>query len=231
MVDAQLGDTNLAVVKWSQVKMLADEYQAREKRYRGKAKDQVVRLDQYERAVRANRQLAVALQSQGLNEDAARFAYRAQILQRKVFWMQREAGRWLFSLLLALLAGYGYRLWRILAAYLLVVSLCTVAYFTIGMYHPPHLTLLQAFLESITALILPISPPIALEASEHMYDTELSSQFLPAFHNKLRVFLIHPQPSTQSHVSSVQRDLMILRREEVRPVIGLVLCGRMQPSA
>lgn len=33
--------------------------------------------------MRANRQLAVALQAQGLNEEAARFAYRAHVLQRK----------------------------------------------------------------------------------------------------------------------------------------------------
>jgi hypothetical protein len=40
---------------------------------------------------------------------------------------------------------------RILAAYLIIVFTCAVAYFIIGMYHVPHLTLLQAFLESITA--------------------------------------------------------------------------------
>lgn len=42
-------------------------------------------------------------------------------------------------------------MWRILAAYILIVSLCAVAYFILGMYYPPHLSLLQAFLESITA--------------------------------------------------------------------------------
>ncbi len=75
MVDVQLGEVNLAVVNWSQVEMLADEYQARERRRDGKAKDKTTRLAEYEQAVRANRQLAVALQSQGLNEDATRFAY------------------------------------------------------------------------------------------------------------------------------------------------------------
>src|SRR6266566_9827034 len=42
------------------------------------------RLEEYEAAVRANRQLAVALRAQGLDEEAARFAYRAQLLQRIV---------------------------------------------------------------------------------------------------------------------------------------------------
>jgi len=151
LVDAQLENTNLAVIKWSQVEMLADEYQARERRRHGKVKDKATRLDEYERAVRANRQLAVALQNQGLNEDAARFAYHAQVLQRKVLWKQRAVGKWFFSLLLALLAGYGYRLWRIFTAYLIVVSVCALAYFVFGLYFPPRLSLLQALLESITA--------------------------------------------------------------------------------
>lgn len=58
---------------------------------------------------------------------------------------------WLFSMLLALLSGYGYRIWRILAAYAIVVSLFALAYFVLGLHYPPHLPLAQAFLESITA--------------------------------------------------------------------------------
>jgi len=145
------GDANLAVVDWKSVSMLGDEYQARQKERNGKVKDRRTRLNEYEAAVRANRQLAIALQAQGMNEQAARFAYRAQQLQRKVFWLQHEFGRWLFSMLLALLSGYGYRIWRILAAYALMVSLFAVAYFVLGFHYPPHLTLAQAFLESITA--------------------------------------------------------------------------------
>jgi len=68
-----------------------------------------------------------------------------------VLWREHAFGRWLFSLLLALLSGYGYRIWRILAAYLLTVSVFALAYFVLGMHHTPHLPLAQAFLESITA--------------------------------------------------------------------------------
>jgi hypothetical protein len=57
--------------------------------------------------------LAVALQAQGLSEDAARFAYRAQILQRQVLRRQRKLSAYLLSVLLAVLAGYGYRLGRL----------------------------------------------------------------------------------------------------------------------
>ena len=101
--------------------------------------------------MRANRQLAVTLQNQGLNEDAARFTYRALILQRKVLWKQHNFWKWLGSAILALLAGYGYRMWRILVAYLFTVLLCAVAYFVLGMYYEPHLSFLDAVLTSITA--------------------------------------------------------------------------------
>lgn len=45
-------------------------------------------------AVRANHQLSIALQDQGLNEEASRFAYRAQKLQRKVLLMQLGQWQW-----------------------------------------------------------------------------------------------------------------------------------------
>jgi uncharacterized protein YjbI with pentapeptide repeats len=146
------GDAELSVVDWTQVRILGDELQARQRVLaNGMMKTASVRLEEYLAVVRANRKLAVALQEQGLSEEAARFAYRAQIFQRKVFWMQRAFGKWVFSLLLALLAGYGYRMGRILVAYLSVVLFCTGAYFVLGMYYEPHLTLLEAVLTSITA--------------------------------------------------------------------------------
>jgi len=152
LADAQWDGVNLTLVKWSQMKMLGDEYTARQKKdIDGNAKSKSNRQEEYEEAVRANRQLAVALQNQGLNEDAARFAYHAQVLQRKVLWKQHEFGKWFFSFMLALLAGYGYRMWRILVAYLFVILLCATAYFVLGMYSEPHLSVLEAVLTSITA--------------------------------------------------------------------------------
>jgi uncharacterized protein YjbI with pentapeptide repeats len=186
LVDINWNDVNLAAVNWTQIQMLGHEYDARQTTVNGQVKSKTRRISEYEKAVRANRQLAVALQGQGLNEEAAHFAYRAQILQRKRFWMQREIGRWFFSLLLALLAGYGYRMWRILAAYVIIVSFCAVAYFVIGIYHPPHLTLLQAFLESITAfhgrvfyeLFTPDTPQIWVTAFEAIAGLIIESVFI-----------------------------------------------------
>jgi uncharacterized protein YjbI with pentapeptide repeats len=63
LADAQWGNVNLAVLQWSQVDMLGDEYEARQNTRKGKRKNSETRLEEYEAAVRANRQLAVALRT------------------------------------------------------------------------------------------------------------------------------------------------------------------------
>jgi hypothetical protein len=80
LVDISWGRVNLSVVNWSSIKMLGNESKAKNSKL----------LEDYQTAVRANRQLAVALEEQGLNEDAARFAYRAQNLQRVVLRKQKK---------------------------------------------------------------------------------------------------------------------------------------------
>ncbi len=166
--DINWGEVNLAVIGWGHVTRLGDEQVAhQEKRSRARenfhypsnwinwsereVKSRIVRLNEYKEAVRANRQLTVVLRDQGLNEEADHFAYRAQVLQRKVFWIQRDIGKWLFSLLLAFVAGYGYRIWRILAAYLIIVFVCAVAYFVLSIFYAPQMSPLEAVLTSITA--------------------------------------------------------------------------------
>ena len=160
LCDIRWGDANLSVMKWSQVAILGDEYEARKQDLDGKRKSQATRLIEYEVAVRANRQIAVALQAQGLNEDAARFAYRAQVLQRKVLWLQgvqpyisfwkrvRKLRSYSFSLFLDLLAGYGYRPGRSVFWYLFVIVGFALAYSVFG-----HLSLFppDAFIYSLTS--------------------------------------------------------------------------------
>jgi hypothetical protein len=139
------------------MEMLDDEYQARERTHDGKAKDKVTRLSEHERAVRANRQLAVALQSQGLNEDSTRFAYRAKCLERSVRWYEflttrsiwsrlQVLGAWLFSWFLYLIAGYGYRLWFCLGWYVLVIVGFTMLY---RLFEPGVFTWWTALGESV----------------------------------------------------------------------------------
>jgi len=144
LLDIHWGDANLSVMKWSQVSILGDEYEAQQKSRHGKLKDKAARLEGYEVAVRANRQLVVALQAQGLNEDAARFAYRAQVLQRVVLRLQgfqpqvslwqrvRSLSSYIFSLFLDLLAGYGYQPAKTLFWYLFVIGCFTTAYAFFG---------------------------------------------------------------------------------------------------
>jgi uncharacterized protein YjbI with pentapeptide repeats len=151
LADVHWGSVSLANLNWSQLNMLGDEYKARQKTNEenyfyadyqiyvsGKQliprlkKSKYTQLDDFMSAVRANRQLAVALQAQGLNEVAARFVYRSQLLQRKIFWYQRKFGQYLFSLFLDLLAGYGYRPGRSLIAYAVVITIFATIYHLLG---------------------------------------------------------------------------------------------------
>ncbi|HEX5546013.1 MAG TPA: pentapeptide repeat-containing protein, partial [Ktedonobacterales bacterium] len=155
LADAHWGDANLAVVRWTDGRAaitLGDEREAHQHSTpEGKAKTRAERLTDLERAVRANRQLAVALQAQGLNEDAGRFAYRAQVLQARVLRRQLRIGQYLFSRVLDLLAGYGYRPWRSLVAYLLVIVGFALTFFIQGSISGPHLAWNEALIISLTA--------------------------------------------------------------------------------
>jgi uncharacterized protein YjbI with pentapeptide repeats len=152
LVDAKLEGANLAVVNWSPITMLGEEWIAQQKQtHDGKKKDRGTRLYECQTAVRANRQLAVALQAQGLNEDAARFTYHAQHLQRKVFWYQHKFVKFLGSLFLDLLSGYGYKPLRCFIAYILVILTFATAYFIIGHKVGPVLSPLGSFVFSMTS--------------------------------------------------------------------------------
>lgn len=151
LADVRWSDANLSVVKWSQIYMLGEEDVARQEMRDGQLKDSDTRLREYEDAVRANRQLAVALRTQGLDEDAAHFAYRAQQLQRIVLRRRQQLGQYFFSGFLDLLAGYGYQPGRSLVAYLLVISVFAATYALLGQTISPHLSPLGAFVLSVTA--------------------------------------------------------------------------------
>ncbi|HEX8032487.1 MAG TPA: pentapeptide repeat-containing protein, partial [Ktedonobacterales bacterium] len=153
---------SLARIDWDQVPRLGDEDSLRiredlvepHEKPESSRPTSVTRITAYLDAARAYHQLANALQSQGLSEPAGRYAYRAQVLERKTYLRKGMLGRWFFSLLLGLLAGYGYRMGRIIMAYLLVVGSAAVAYFMCGWlgYGPqPPLDAPAALLVSITA--------------------------------------------------------------------------------
>ena len=152
VADTHWEGANLAVVDWSKIKLLGDEAKARKKLDEsGKEKSIAINIAEYREAVRANRQLAVALQGQGLNEEAARFAYRAQRLQREVLLLQKKPAAFIFSIFLDLLAGYGYKPIRSLIAYLLVILGFAITYFILGGIVGPQLSPLGSLVFSLTS--------------------------------------------------------------------------------
>src|SRR5262249_39066000 len=102
----------------------------------GNLKTRQERLNDYAAAVRAYVQLATVLRAQGMSEQADRFAYRAQTLQRAHYRLKRRYGRWLFSWVLFLLAGYGYRPGRSLLWYGGVLAGFAVLYLLVGSVLP-----------------------------------------------------------------------------------------------
>jgi hypothetical protein len=168
--DARWGGVVLSVVDWTRTRPgflrsrveaieLGDNRLARERMYPAVTKSGVVQqpktsemwLRGYRNAVRANRQLATVLRDQGLNEDADRFAYRAQVLQRQVLRRQRRFGAAFGTWLLDLIAGYGYKPLRSLVAYVLVVGLFAGAYLLNAQFAAPHLTWDESLVLSISA--------------------------------------------------------------------------------
>lgn len=148
--DVHWGDVNLAVVDWSTLsvsgeesteRLLVDYREGLEVDYR----------EGLEIAVRGYRQLSVVLRNQGLSEDAARFAYFAQFMQRKVFWHARKIGQYFGSLFLDLLTGYGYKPIRSFLAYLIVITMFATAYFIVGRTVGPALSPLGSFVFSMTS--------------------------------------------------------------------------------
>ncbi len=149
IADVSWGDVNLNVIDWDKVHWTGDEQRARTHVKRGRDREEKrVLMEEYCTAVRANRQLAVILQNQGLNEVAARFSYNAQRLQRRVLRQQRKWWLYLLWVLFDLLVGYGYKPLRSFLVYLVVIAAFTVIYHLLAV----KLTWQDAFVFSVVAL-------------------------------------------------------------------------------
>ncbi len=171
LADVRWNDFNLSTIDWSLIEILGDEYAiAHDKslRYGEDDKSYDWRVRAYPQAARAFRQLAVALQAQGMNEEAARFAYRSRMLERKLLWRQaysgqielhriglrqraRKLGAYILSLFLNTVSGYGYRPFRSLIAYVVIVCAFAGAYLLNAQFAAPHLTWDEALVLSISA--------------------------------------------------------------------------------
>jgi uncharacterized protein YjbI with pentapeptide repeats len=165
----------------------------REGRARPETQQQLDR-ERFRAAVRANRQLAVVLRAQGLSEAADRFAYRAQVLQRKVLRRSgtRAYGSYLFSALLDVLAGYGYKPGRTVIAYLSTILSFAIIYYMLGHVagNQPSMSPLYALVISIISFhgrgffpagFLPTLPMAVCAACEAIIGLTIEISFIATF--------------------------------------------------
>jgi uncharacterized protein YjbI with pentapeptide repeats len=186
LADVRWGGANLAVADWALVGCVGEECDARTRNdAAGKQKDSETRVNEHLVAVRANRQLSVALREQGLNEDADRFAYAAHVCKRRLLREQalfrrtptdpfldemfgvkpptvrqrlhtlsqrmQTLGQWVVSWFFWCLAGYGYRPFRSLLAYVGVITFFALTYHHLGSVTHHALGWREAFVVSMTA--------------------------------------------------------------------------------
>jgi len=151
VADVRWNGVNLATQAWEQVAQVGDERAARDGRdARGERKSRRARQDEFGDADRANRQLAAACREQGLRPLEARFAYRAEVLERRAARYRGRWLRWLGGLLLDATSGYGYRPLRSFSTYLLVVGAFAATYYLLGNRVTLPLDPLSAVVFSIT---------------------------------------------------------------------------------
>jgi hypothetical protein len=159
--DIDWNGADLSEIDWSQIKILGDEAWAN----RVKKRHQEILLSHpekkreikkhwlgagattYKRAARTSRRLAMALQVQGLSDDARCFFYHSYILERKALRIQRNIPGYLGSLFLDFLSGYGYKPLKSFMAYLLVIGIFMTIYHLAG----HNLGWMESFVISMSA--------------------------------------------------------------------------------
>jgi uncharacterized protein YjbI with pentapeptide repeats len=153
LADIHWEGVNLSIVNWSGIRVLGDDRQALQLASDEVVTDRALRIMMLKSAIRANQQLALALQAQGMADDASRFFYRSRVLGRKLLALRggRRIGVYLMSLLLDLLTGYGYRMGRMVVAYVALIALFAALYYGFSQGGASHLDWKAAAVVSITA--------------------------------------------------------------------------------
>jgi uncharacterized protein YjbI with pentapeptide repeats len=214
LADVLWNGVPLTRLDWDDVRVIGDERVARDPRdEEGKKKDALTRLHDFENAVLAYRQLATVLRSQGQNEPADRFAYRAQVLRRSVLRRQallrdrrhrmkfgrriRSLASYYGSMVLDGIAGFGYKPMRSVWTYVAVNLTFAAAYFALDRTrpHPSRhpLTWNEALVISLTAFhgrgffataFQPGDPQAALAALQAVIGLLIEITFIATFTNR-----------------------------------------------
>jgi uncharacterized protein YjbI with pentapeptide repeats len=176
VADVNWEGVNLSIVNWSGIRILGDDCPALQLERDGSDEDRERRILMLRSAVRANQQLALAMQAHGMTDDANRFFYRSRVLGRKLLALYggRRAGLYLLSLLLDVLTGYGYRMGRMVVAYLALIVVFASLYYGFAQAGASHLSWREAAILSITAFhgrvflapFTPNSPQSVVTAAE-----------------------------------------------------------------
>jgi uncharacterized protein YjbI with pentapeptide repeats len=175
VADVRWENVNLSLIDWPSKMLLGDDYQAKQKKKQnGDVKNRIFRFLDFQGAVRANRQLSVALKGQGLDKQAARFAYRAQKLQAIVLWYQLiqpnvslKKRLEIFLILLGTwflygVTGFGYNIGCSILVYLAVIF----AFMGIYLHLVPGLSLQVALEVSVNACLSRGIPPGSFKAGD-----------------------------------------------------------------
>ena len=124
LVDIRFGDVGLGGIEWSNVTILGEESEVRAIQHKHRILNRENRellREKCEIAIRANRQLSVALENQGLLDEAIYFIHRTKDLQRLQYWLKCEFVTLFISGLLNALTGDGYRIRNLLGWYLITL--------------------------------------------------------------------------------------------------------------
>jgi hypothetical protein len=153
LVDIRWNGNSLALVHWvrSPHAVPPGGQETTSGSVEARKRERSARLLECQNALRASRQLAMELRSQGLNDQADNFAYRAQLLQRHVDRLQHRPLRYLGSFILDLISGYGYKPLRSFLTYALIVLAFATVYLAFGGTKGHALSWNEALVVSMTA--------------------------------------------------------------------------------
>jgi len=154
VVDVAWNGAKLSVFTWPKHYILGDEREARRRTLpNGGKKSRQRRLNDAETALRAYRQVAGVLRSQGIDDLADQFAYRGWIAKRRQ--LQRQGPRKIPNLwstaIVGAFTGYGYRPWRSVAWYLVLILGFAAVYLLSAPLNDPALRWDQALTLSVSS--------------------------------------------------------------------------------